>query len=37
MNKKEMKISSENIYSGKIIDVYVDKVKCPNGKIRQEN
>lgn len=33
MNKKEMKISSENIYSGKIIDVYVDKVKCPNGKI----
>lgn len=31
MNLKEKKISSETIYKGKIIDVYKDKVLCPNG------
>ena len=30
---KEKKISSELIYKGKIIDVYKDKVECPNGHI----
>ena len=28
---KEKQISSESIYKGKIIDVYKDKVICPNG------
>lgn len=32
MDLKEKKISSEEIYKGKIIDVYRDKVICPNGK-----
>ena len=32
MELKEKKISSEEIYKGKIIDVYRDKVLCPNGK-----
>lgn len=32
MDLKEKKISSEEIYKGKIIDVYRDKVLCPNGK-----
>lgn len=32
MELKEKKISSEEIYKGKIIDVYKDKVLCPNGK-----
>ena len=31
MNLKEKKLSSELIYKGKIIDVYKDKVLCPNG------
>ena len=31
MDLKEKKISSELIYKGKIIDVYKDKVLCPNG------
>lgn len=31
MDLKEKKISSEEIYKGKIIDVYKDKVLCPNG------
>lgn len=30
---KEKQISSEEIYKGKIIDVYKDKVVCPNGHI----
>jgi len=35
MNKKlfEEKISSEKIFKGKIIELYVDKVKLPNNKI----
>ncbi len=32
MELKEKTISSEEIYKGKIIDVYRDKVLCPNGK-----
>ena len=31
MDLKEKKLSSELIYKGKIIDVYKDKVVCPNG------
>jgi len=35
MNKKlfEIKISSEKIFKGKIVELYVDKVKLPNNKI----
>ena len=29
--KSERKISSEKLYEGKIISLYVDEVKCPNG------
>lgn len=32
MDLKEKTISSEQIYKGKIIDVYKDRVICPNGK-----
>lgn len=32
MLKKEKMISSKNIYSGKILDVYVDKVLTPDNK-----
>ena len=32
MELKEKKLDSELIYKGKIIDVYKDKVLCPNGK-----
>lgn len=31
MELKEKKISSEEIYKGKILDLYKDKVLCPNG------
>ena len=31
MELREKKISSTSIYKGKIIDVYKDKVLCPNG------
>lgn len=31
MELKEKKLDSETIYKGKIIDVYKDKVLCPNG------
>lgn len=31
MDLKEKKLDSELIYKGKIIDVYKDKVLCPNG------
>lgn len=31
MELKEKKISSELIYKGKILDLYKDKVLCPNG------
>ena len=30
-NLREIKLSSELLYKGKIIDVYKDKVRCPNG------
>lgn len=33
MDLKEKKISSELIYKGKILDLYKDKVECPNGKL----
>lgn len=33
MELKEKKLSSTEIYKGKIINVYVDEVKCPNGNI----
>ena len=33
MDLKEKKIESSTIYEGKIIDVYKDKVLCPNGHI----
>lgn len=32
MKLKEKKLTSENIYKGKIIDLYKDKVLCPNGR-----
>ena len=31
MKLKEKRISSELIYKGKILDLYKDKVLCPNG------
>lgn len=33
MDLKEKKLESTEIYKGKIIDVYKDKVLCPNGKV----
>lgn len=33
MDLKEKKLSSELIYQGKILDLYKDTVKCPNGVI----
>ena len=32
MKLKEKKLTSELIYKGKILDLYKDKVLCPNGK-----
>lgn len=32
MKLKEIKIASEEIYQGKILKLYKDKVLCPNGK-----
>ncbi|RTZ74018.1 MAG: ADP-ribose pyrophosphatase, partial [Candidatus Neomarinimicrobiota bacterium] len=29
---KETKISSEKVFSGRYLDLYLDKVKLPNGK-----
>ena len=31
MDLKEKKLSSKEIYKGKILDLYVDEVMCPNG------
>ena len=31
MDNKEIKIASKQIYKGRILDVYVDDVKLPNG------
>ena len=33
MDLKEKKLTSKEIYKGKIIDVYCDQVLCPNGNI----
>ena len=33
MDLKEKKLESTTLYEGKIIDVYKDKVLCPNGHI----
>lgn len=33
MKLKEEKIESKEIFKGKILDLYVDTVKCPNGHI----
>lgn len=33
MDLKEKKLESKEIYKGKILDLYVDKVMCPNGNI----
>lgn len=31
MNEKELKINSTKIYDGKVVDLYIDDVLCPNG------
>lgn len=33
MDLKEEKLESQEIYKGRIVNLYVDKVKCPNGHI----
>lgn len=33
MNKKEKTITSQQIYKGKVVDLYKDEVLCPNGEI----
>lgn len=35
MNLKEEKISSKKIFDGKVIKVFLDEVKCPNGNVSQ--
>lgn len=33
MDKKEIKVKENLLYKGKILDLYVDDVKCPNGNL----
>lgn len=33
MNKKEKTITSQQIYQGKVVNLYKDEVLCPNGEI----